>query len=308
MISGFMIVKDVLGQGYPFIEAIASALPICDEFLVSDGYSNDGTYEVVQKICSINPKVKVYREHWPKKTDVTVLADVTNSLLSRCQFEYVLSIQANEIIHEKSAPFIKALPGIFPVVDTFSFPFIQFLDKYKFAEGFRLRLAKNHSGIIAKGDAWTLGASPSFIRKKILRSLAHPTRFYYYLAKGVEFVHSNPCYDYLSRAVYLPKPIFRYWALFPQNFLDKCQRHGKLFQMAKFAKSYNELKLHVKEPELFWRMGAEFLEHTKDQHYPEAFGSVEKNFHPAIIQEFISNPYANKYYAREELFDLIRTL
>ena len=43
MISGFMIVKDVLRQGYPFVEAIASALPICDEFLISDGYSTDGT-------------------------------------------------------------------------------------------------------------------------------------------------------------------------------------------------------------------------------------------------------------------------
>ena len=52
MISGFMIVRNVLEQGYPFVEAIASALPICDEFLISDGYSTDGSYEVVQKIAA----------------------------------------------------------------------------------------------------------------------------------------------------------------------------------------------------------------------------------------------------------------
>ncbi len=308
MISGFMIVKDVLSQGYPFVEAIASALPICDEFLISDGNSKDGTYDVIQKIAGLNPKVKVYQIRWPDKKDSTLLADVTNELRPKCRFEYILSVQANEIIHEQSTPFIKALPTIFPDVETFSFPFIQLLDTYKFAEGFRLRLAKNHSGIIAKGDAWTLGASPSFTRTKILRSIIRPKRFYYYLAKGVEFVHANPCYDYLSRAVYLPNPIFRYWALSPQNFLEKCQCHRELFQMAKFSKSYEELRLHVNEPELFWKLGTEFLEHTRDQHYPEAFESVEKKKHPAIIQEFISNPFAKEYYVREELFERIKNL
>jgi len=308
MISGFMIVKDVVRQGYPFVEAIASALPICDEFLISDGYSQDGTYEVIQKIAGLNPKVKIYQSKWPNKKDPTVLADVTNELRPKCRYDYIFSIQANEIIHEKSSPFIKALPSIFPDVETFSFPFTQLLDTYKFAEGFRLRLAKNNPGIVAKGDAWTLGASASFTRNKVLRSLIRPGRFYYYLAKGVEFVHANPGYDYLSRAVYLPNPIFRYWALSPKNFLDKCKRHLELFQMEKFAKSYEGLKLHVDEPHVFWRMGAEFLEHTKDQHYPQAFESIEKKHHPAVMQEFISNPNAKEYYVREELFEKIRNL
>jgi len=308
MISGFMIVKDVLKQGYPFVEAIASALPICDEFLISDGYSTDGTYEVLERISSLNPKVKVYRQHWPNKKDVTVLTDVTNNLRRKCRFQYILSIQANEIIHEQSAPFIKALPSMFPNVDTFSFPFIQFLNKYKFAEGFRLRFSKNYPGIVAKGDAWTLGASTSFITTKILRSFAHPRRLYYYITKGVEFVHANPCYDYLSRAIYLPNPIFRYWALFPENFLEKCQRHGELFQMAKFRKSYETLKLHVDEPDVFWRLGREFLEFAEGEQYPEVFGSIDRADHPGIIHEFISNPHADQYYVREEMFDLLRKL
>jgi glycosyltransferase involved in cell wall biosynthesis len=80
-----MIVKDVLEQGYPFVEAIASALPICDEFLVSDGYSTDGTYEVLQKISKVNPKVKVHRCKWSDKKDITILADVTNEVRSKVQ-------------------------------------------------------------------------------------------------------------------------------------------------------------------------------------------------------------------------------
>jgi glycosyltransferase involved in cell wall biosynthesis len=308
MISGFMIVKDVLKQGYPFVEAIASALPICDEFLISDGYSIDGTYEVVEKIAALNPKVKVYREHWPIRKDVTILADVTNNLRRRCGFDYILSLQANEVIHEQSIPFIKALPEMFPSVDTFSFPFIQFLNKYKFAEGFRLRFSKNYPGIVAKGDAWTLGSSKDFIRTKIMRGFAHPRRLYYYLTKGVEFVHANPCFDYRSRAVYLPNPIFRYWALFPQNFLKKCQRHGELFPLDKFHKSYDELKANVGSPDVFWKLGSGFLEFSKNEHYPEAFSYIERERHPAIIQEFISNPQAKEYYVREELFESVKKL
>jgi hypothetical protein len=53
-ISGFMIVRNVISQGYPFLEAIASVLPICDEFLVSDGYSDDGTFEVLSEVSRFN--------------------------------------------------------------------------------------------------------------------------------------------------------------------------------------------------------------------------------------------------------------
>lgn len=308
MISGFMIVKDVLRQGYPFVESIASSLPICDEFLISDGYSQDGTYEVIQKIARLNSKVNVFRDQWPNKKNVTVLKDVTNMLRVRCRGDYIFSVQANEIIHEQSAPLIKAFPNIFPQVDTFSFPFVQFLDKYKFAEGFRLRLAKNYSRIVAKGDAWTLGTSDQFNRAKILRSLIRPRRFYYYLAKGVEFAHANPSYDYLSRAMYIPNPIFRYWALFPKDFLEKSKRHGELFQMAKFAKSYEKLEEKMDAPEVFWPLAAEFLEHTRDQRYPKPFDTIERKDHPEIIQDFISNNKAQKYHVREELYERIKIL
>ena len=47
-ISGFMIVKDVVAQGYPFLEAITAALPVCDEFLISEGFSSDYTWDALQ--------------------------------------------------------------------------------------------------------------------------------------------------------------------------------------------------------------------------------------------------------------------
>jgi glycosyltransferase involved in cell wall biosynthesis len=312
MISGFMIVRDVLEQGYPFVEAIASALPICDEFLISDGYSTDGTYEVVTRISSVNPKVKVYRYKWPDKKNITVLADVTNELRSKCRFEYIFSVQANEIIHEQSAPLIKALPNIHPSVETFSLPCIQFVNKYIAYDEFRIRLSKNLSSIVAIADAWTLGPSKFFLREKKLKALANPRRLSAYINKGISLIYANPCFDHLSRAIYLPQPIFRYWSLFPKSFLKKSQKHAEIFALQDFQKSFDTLQSHVDDPETFWRLGCEFLKKAEFKEnglqYPEAFSSVDRKCHPAIIQEFISNTHVDQYYVREELFELLKKL
>jgi hypothetical protein len=311
MISGFMIVKNVLEQGYPFVEAIASALPICDEFLISDGYSIDGTYETIKKISNLNPKVQVFRYQWPEKKDINVLSEVTNELRKKCRFEYIFSVQANEIIHEQNLPTIKALPSMFPNVETFSFPYVQLLNKYKLTEEFRLRFAKNLPRIIAIGDAWTLGTSKDFEKVKKLRSFANPHRLLGYVNNGIWHTYANSCWGRLSRAVYLPKPIFRYWSLFPKDFLEKYQRHKQLFELDGFRECSEALQSNINSPEIFWRLGSDVLGQTKFKErplYPDPLNSIDKNNHPAIIQDFISNPNINQYYIRENLFAQISKL
>ena len=64
-ISGFMILKNAISQGYPFLEAIIAALPICDEFLVSDGNSQDGTWEALQFLHRRHSdKILLFRDEW----------------------------------------------------------------------------------------------------------------------------------------------------------------------------------------------------------------------------------------------------
>jgi hypothetical protein len=308
MISGFMIVRDVLGQGYPFVEAIASALPICDEFLVSDGYSADGTYEVLKRIEKINPKVKVHRYHWPDKKEITILADVTNEVRDKCRFEYIFSVQANEVIHEQSAPLIKALPEMFPNVDTFSFPYVQLLNKYKLTEEFRLRFSKNLPYIVADDDAWKLGTSKQFVRAKKLRAIAYPPRLSGYLTDGIWFTYANSSNSPRSRAIYLPKPIFRYWSLFSKNFVEKYQKHKEMFHLTTFQELSEILQSHEVDTEIFWKIGSKILKESgfKERiQYPETYNSIEKSEHPEIIQELISNPTVKQYYVREQLFELI---
>ena len=308
MISGFMIVKDVLKQGYPFVEAVASSLSICDEFLISDGYSTDGTFEIVQKMAKLNKKIKVFRQEWPAARRYTVLGEVTNAIRRKCKFEYMLSIQANEIIHEDSVDFIRELPQMCPKVNTFSFPYWHFVNRFKFYEDFRLRFSKNLPSIVATGDAWSLGPSKAFVTSEILRNIKNPRMILRYIGRGIGWTYANVGVNPNSRAMYLPKPIFRYWALFPRNYLEKSIRHAEMFNLKEHYKSVNELKNFVDDPAYFWKRASELARAGFDFNYPETFGVVDKKDHPKLIQDLLSVSPSDTYYVKEDTMNSIKDL
>ena len=51
-ISGFTFIRNGTILGYPFIESINSILPICDEFIIAVGPSEDDTLARLKKIKS----------------------------------------------------------------------------------------------------------------------------------------------------------------------------------------------------------------------------------------------------------------
>jgi glycosyltransferase involved in cell wall biosynthesis len=308
MISGFMIVKDVLKQGYPFVEAVASALPICNEFLISEGYSTDGTFEIVERMAKLNRKIKVYRQKWPSVKKASVLPEVTNAIRKMCSSDYIFYIQANEIIHEESSEFIKVLPEICPKAHTFSFPYLHLVGNYKFAEEFRLRLSKNLQSIVPISDAWALGPSKSFVVSETFKSLGNPRRLLRYMHRGIAWTYANRGNSLFSKSICLPKPVFRYWSLFPSNFLEKCAMHAEMFSLPEFNKTINILKSHVDNPPFFWKIASELYSAKYEFKYPEAFGTVNRKDHPKLIQDFISDSHSNTYYVREEVLNLISGL
>jgi glycosyltransferase involved in cell wall biosynthesis len=314
MISGFMIVKDVLKTGYPFAEAIASALRVCDEFLISDGYSTDGTYEVVKQISNLNNKVRIFRSKWPNTKSITILADVTNEVRKKCKYDYIFYVQANEIVHEESVRFIKALPEMRPDVNTFSFPYLQLMQNYKYTEEFRLRFSRNLPEIVATGDAWTLGVSRSGIDAKEFACLKNPKKFFFYLGHGIDYVFANPCTSPLTRAIYLPKPMFRYWSLFPRNHVEKCIKHKEMFNLQEFTKTINILKNRMDEdPQTFWKDAVNLARDglyvsNPVFNYPEDLERITINEHPKIIQSMIKDTALKSYHVRDEILDLIKTL
>lgn len=61
-ISGFTFIKNALIYDYPILEAINSILPICDEFIVAVGKSDDETLKLINDIPS--DKIRVVETEW----------------------------------------------------------------------------------------------------------------------------------------------------------------------------------------------------------------------------------------------------
>jgi hypothetical protein len=189
-----MIVRNVERQGYPFLEAARSALAVCDELLISDGFSEDRTWEGLVALEEVfEDRVKLFRDNWPGPENTRdVVGKMTNRVRRRCQGDWCLSVQANEVLHEAGAASLAALPVRHPGIEIFTLPYLIMMGpSLVWTHNWRRRLFKNIPDIVALGDAYEVG--------EVLPRVA-PTMY-----------------------VSLPEPIYRYRALFPVNYVTKLQ-------------------------------------------------------------------------------------
>ncbi|MBI4691816.1 MAG: glycosyltransferase [Nitrospirae bacterium] len=106
-VSGFTFLRNANLLGYPFIESIKSALPLCDEYIVNVGESEDDTLEMVKGIGS--PKIRIVRSQWNERmrTSGYVYAQQTNIALFNCTGDWAFYLQGDEAVHEDDIPKIK---------------------------------------------------------------------------------------------------------------------------------------------------------------------------------------------------------
>ena len=109
-VAGFTIIKNALKFDFPVVEAITSILPICDEFVVAVGDSEDETLALIESIDS--PKIKIIHTVWNIKPDSksgSAMAEETNKALAAISkdVDWCFYIQSDEIVHEKYLPTIK---------------------------------------------------------------------------------------------------------------------------------------------------------------------------------------------------------
>jgi glycosyltransferase involved in cell wall biosynthesis len=109
LVSGLTIIRNGVKLNYPFMEVIRSALPICDEYIVVAGDSDDET--LVQLATLNDERVKIIHTKWsplvtPQKC---LLAQQTNIGLAYCTGRWCLFQQGNEVLHEKDLPNLRKL-------------------------------------------------------------------------------------------------------------------------------------------------------------------------------------------------------
>ncbi len=102
-VTGFTFIRNAIKYDYPVVEAIRSVLPLCDDFVVAVGRSEDATLELIQ---SIDPgKIKILETVWDDsiREGGRVLAEETNKSFRAIDpdTDWCFYIQGDELLHEK---------------------------------------------------------------------------------------------------------------------------------------------------------------------------------------------------------------
>lgn len=109
LISGLAILRNGVRLDYPFVESIRSAAPICDEFVVVVGKSEDDTLERVRALDV--PGLRVIETEWSPRVEPAhcVLAQQTNIGMHQTRGVWCLYLQANDVLHEDALPGLREL-------------------------------------------------------------------------------------------------------------------------------------------------------------------------------------------------------
>ena len=156
-----MIIKNGIKNGYPFLEAIRSIVDVADEFLISDGYSDDETYEYLEMASSKFSNIRLYRDHWNTSKYGEIIAIMTNMLKARTRCDRVYNLQADEVLHES---FLKNLHYLTSHkrgrYGSYALKFLHFVGDFRHIEtkpGYdvAVRLVPNNKENFIADDGWT---------------------------------------------------------------------------------------------------------------------------------------------------------
>lgn len=110
-ISGYTHTFNCVTGGYPFVESIRSMLGFCDEVIVVDGGSDDGTVEAVEAIG--DERIKIERREWD--WDEPGMDGMQKAYgRAMCTGEFLWQQDVDEVVHEDDYDKIRQLVRRFP--------------------------------------------------------------------------------------------------------------------------------------------------------------------------------------------------
>lgn len=163
-VTGFTFIRNALKLDYPIVEAINSILPICDDFVVAVGNSEDDTLNLIQ---SIDPtKIQILETIWDDslRENGAVLATETNKAFQAIGMDsdWAIYIQGDEVIHEKYLENIQKAMVFYKDrrdIDGLLFDYLHFYGSYDYVGastswyGEEIRVIKNNKNIYSFKDA-----------------------------------------------------------------------------------------------------------------------------------------------------------
>jgi hypothetical protein len=106
-VSGYTFIRNGTLLGYPFIESICSALPLCDEFIVAVGDSDDDTLARIKAIDS--DKIVIIQTQWNEKMQSRGFVYAQQKMIAQynCTGDWAFYLEGDEVLHEDDIPKIK---------------------------------------------------------------------------------------------------------------------------------------------------------------------------------------------------------
>jgi hypothetical protein len=159
-VSGFTFVRNAIKYDFPVREAVASILPIVDEFVVNVGNSDDGTLELMRSMA--DPRIRIIESVWDEsqRKDGVVFRQQTDIALDQCQGDWAFYLQADEVVHERELPRIRrAMEENLgrPEILALHFKYLHFFGDYRTVNPWfyrkEIRVVRNNGRIRSQGDA-----------------------------------------------------------------------------------------------------------------------------------------------------------
>lgn len=108
-ISGYVPCRNIIRLDYCAELAVKSLLPVCDEVVVCDSDSDDGTREFFEQWMNSEPKLRVINYPWPNPCgDPWMLKKWLNFARDNLECRNQLTLDADEVLHPGAYPEIQA--------------------------------------------------------------------------------------------------------------------------------------------------------------------------------------------------------
>ncbi len=100
-VSGFSFIRDGVKLGYPFVESIRSALPVCDEFIVAVGRSDDATLATLRGLQE--PKLRILETRWNEQCRSHGFVYGQQKMIAQynCTGDWAFYLEGDEVLHER---------------------------------------------------------------------------------------------------------------------------------------------------------------------------------------------------------------
>jgi len=107
-VSGFTFIRNGSRLGYPYLESIRSVLPICDEFVVAVGASDDDTLARIRGIGS--DKIRILETRWNESMRDRGFVYAQQKMIAQynCVGDWAFYLEGDEVLHEDDLATIRA--------------------------------------------------------------------------------------------------------------------------------------------------------------------------------------------------------